>query len=659
MKIGEHIGEHFARLGRAQQSRRFKVIAGIAVLVIGIVAFSAWYVAVHAPAIERQNEALQAARPLLGIGAEAPTTGPAIDAQATIRSLRSTGALGSVALGVFVAVALGELIVWLGLGLTYLGLGLATLLVAMPLYLIGATHGLGQLLLGGAALSASFSILMRSAMLALGGGGPTMAIARNVLAEAVRMKISLVFIVLLVFLLAGMPMLLDPESLLRYRVQSFLQYSVSGSFWVLALLTLFFSVGTVAFEQRDRIIWQTMSKPVRPSSYLLGKWLGVVTLNLVLLSVTSTGVFLFTEHLRNQPAVGESEPYINSDGSSLMTPDREMLENQVLSSRRAVKPVYPPILPEEIEARVQERITALIAREPEYRTQPGRLRSVAKDFENAEITSAFEQQRSIPAGGIKQFEFAGLLPARLRAEREIRRGVSINQVSPLVIRFRAHSVADNPESLYRLQFFFADRSIVNETPLDIAQTIDVSPFLISDEGRLVFNVVNGDTDRGLPNPYSVRFGKTDFEALYTEGGYQANFARVILLQWSKLAFLAAVGVAASTFLSFPIACMVALLVLIASETGGYLAESLAYFPISEQGSFKPINLFIQIIAAPIARVFEPYAALRPTQNLIDGRVIPWGGMMVASGVITLCSGALLTLGWSVFRKRELAIYSGH
>ena len=655
MKIGEHI----ARLDRAQQSRRFKIIAGIAVLVIGIAAFSAWYVAVHAPAIERQTEAMRLAQPEITSGDGAPLTGPAIDAQATVRSLRSTGAVGSVALGVFVAVALCELIVWLGLGLAYIALGLVTALVAAPLYMIGATHGLGQLLLGGVALSASFSVLMRTAMLALGGGGPTMAIARNVLAEAVRMKISLVFIVLLVFLVAGMPMLLDPDSLLRYRVQSFLQYSVSGSFWVLALLTLFFSVGTVAFEQRDRIIWQTMSKPVRPSSYLLGKWLGVVTLNLVLLSVTSTGVFLFTEHLRNQPAVGESEPYINSDGTNLMTPDRDLLENQVLSSRRAVKPVYPTISPEDIAARVQERINDLIAREPEYRTQPERLRQIAKEFESAELVSAFEQQRAIPPGGVKQFEFAGLLPARLRAERELARGIPISQVSPLVIRFKAHSVADNPQSLYRLQFFFADRSIVNETPLDVAQTIDVTPFLISEDGRLVFNVVNGDTTRGLPNQFSVRFGQKDFEALFSEGGYQANFARVILLQWTKLAFLAAVGVSASTFLSFPIACMVALLVLIASETGGYLAESLAYFPISEAGSIKPINLFIQIIAAPIARVFEPYAALKPTQNLVDGRVIPWGGMLVASGVITLCSGALLTLGWAIFRKRELAIYSGH
>lgn len=654
MKLGELV----SRLDRAQHSRRFKIIAGVAVLVIGIIAFSAWFVTVHSPAMERQAEALQQVGTMIE-AEEASAAGPAIDTDAAIRTLRSTGSVGAVATGVFVAVALCELIIWLGLGIWYFTLALVTALVAVPLYLIDATQGLGQLLLGGVALSASFSILMRAAMLALGGGGATMAIARNVLAEAVRMKISLVFIVLLVFLLAGMPMLLDPESLLRYRVQSFLQYSVSGSFWVLALLTLFFSVGTVAFEQRDRIIWQTMSKPVRPANYLVGKWLGVVTLNLVLLSVTSTGVFLFTEHLRGQLAVGESEPYINADGSPFMTTDREILENQVLTARRGVQPNYPPIDPESVAVSVQQRVDALIAREPEYRTQPERLRLAIHDFEVDELLSASEQLRSIAPGGIKQFEFVGLLDVRRRAERAVASGVSPTQVAPVVIRFKAHAVADDPSALYRLQFYFADHSKLNETPLDILQSIEVSPFQIDQDGRLAFNVLNGDATRGVANPYTVRFGKETFEVLYPVGGYQTNFVRVIALQWAKLAFLAAVGVAASTFLSFPIACMVAVLILIASETGGYLAESLQYFPIKEQGAFKPVNLIIQVIAAPIARVFEPYAALKPTENLVDGRVIPWGGMLLAVSVISISAAALLTAGWTIFRKRELAIYSGH
>ncbi len=52
-----------------------------------------------------------------------------------------------------------------------------------------------------------------------------------------------------------------------------------------------------------------MAKPVA-RRYLLGKWVGVAALAGVLLAVSSSGVFLFVEYLRNQPAIGEKEAFI-------------------------------------------------------------------------------------------------------------------------------------------------------------------------------------------------------------------------------------------------------------------------------------------------------------------------------------------------------------
>ena len=109
--------------------------------------------------------------------------------------------------------------------------------------------------------------------------------------------------------------MLEVDSPLRYRVQSFLQYGTGGSFWIIAILTLVFSVSTVAFEQRDKTIWQTMTKPVASWQYVLGKWLGVVGLNAVLLTVCASAVFLFTEYLRQQPARGEQSAFVTSTGA--------------------------------------------------------------------------------------------------------------------------------------------------------------------------------------------------------------------------------------------------------------------------------------------------------------------------------------------------------
>ena len=111
------------------------------------------------------------------------------------------------------------------------------------------------------------------------------------------MKISVVFIVILLVLMALIPNSLTEDQPLRFRVQQWLSYGLGFSYAVLALLTLFLSVATVAFEQRDKIIWQTATKPVASWQYVLGKWSGVMVLNLVLLSVSAGGVYIFTEFL--------------------------------------------------------------------------------------------------------------------------------------------------------------------------------------------------------------------------------------------------------------------------------------------------------------------------------------------------------------------------
>ncbi len=82
---------------------------------------------------------------------------------------------------------------------------------------------------------------------------------------------------LLLFGLAALPLVLDPTTPLRYRVQAFMQYATGGAFWLIAILTL-------VVQRRHRVplssgikrIWQTMTKPVAAWQYILGKWLGVV-----------------------------------------------------------------------------------------------------------------------------------------------------------------------------------------------------------------------------------------------------------------------------------------------------------------------------------------------------------------------------------------------
>ncbi len=359
------IARLLARLDRTQHSRRFKIVATAVVAALAIGGFVAIWVAGNAPGADAPppDEAAPA-QPVSWI--EAGPIG-AIDGVLDTLLLQVTSTEGAIAAGLAFAIATlaACVIIWLGLALSYLALLVVGWLIAWPLMTIDATRPIGELLMGVVPLALIFLTLIQTARVGLFGSNPVIAIARNLLNEAVRMKISVVFIVLLLILMALIPNSLTEDQPLRYRVQQWLSYGLGFSYAVLALLTVFLSVATVAFEQRDKIIWQTATKPVASWQYVLGKWTGIMVLNLVLLSVAAGGVFIFTEYLRHQPAEGESAYYVDLRGRSTKGPDRapstdrRILERQVLTARVAIEPEPPRPTELRVQAAVDARLAEL------------------------------------------------------------------------------------------------------------------------------------------------------------------------------------------------------------------------------------------------------------------------------------------------------------
>jgi ABC-type transport system involved in multi-copper enzyme maturation permease subunit len=651
------LGEIAGRLDRVQKSRRFKLIATVLVVVLGIGGFASWLVAQNAPGArdgaassaqvqpERESPAPDAAQDETDrVLADADERlDERLDAEGLRRLLGARSSVVGVAIGVAIGMGVALIVVWLGLALTYLGLAAVVGVIAGPMSAIESTQGLARLLLGLTALAASFTAILEAIRLALGGRSTILAVARNVLNEAVRMKISIVFIVLLIFLLAALPGLLDPAQPLRYRVQTFLKWGVSGTYGVLALLTLFFSVATVAFEQRDRIIWQTMAKPVRPWEYLFGKWVGVMSVNLALLLVSASGVFLFTEYLRGLPAQGESAPYVNAEGIDVPTDDRLLLETQVLVARNGRAPTFPPIQAEMVEQLVEQRLAEALQRTDVG--NPGLLEQGIR----AEVRKDLDQARRLIAPG-RSME---LVFDNLGAARDAGR--------PLTLRYKLESGLNNPEELYRVVMIVDGVAIPREVSLDTMQTLTLRPQTIDENGRLVIEVINGDPFRGQMNRFSLGFPPDGVEILYVAGGYELNYLRVMAALWVKLGFIAAVGVAAASFLSFPVACFLAFLVLFSAQTASFLWESIDIFVgMQEKKGASPILTWIvQAIATPIAWAFSTYSELQPSRNLVEGRLLGWGAMLRSVAILGVWTVGVLAAGWSVFRKRELALYSGH
>ena len=64
----------------------------------------------------------------------------------------------------------------------------------------------------------------------------------------------------------------------------------------------------------------------------------------------------------------------------------------------------------------------------------------------------------------------------------------------------------------------------------------------------------------------------DMEVLYREGGFGLNFARGLGIIFCWMALLAALGLAAASFLSFPVAAFVSVAALIMVFSAGTLAN---------------------------------------------------------------------------------------
>ncbi len=644
-----NIREFLRRADALQKSRVFKIVASLVVVGVAIALFASYMVVRNAPGSEVSE--------LISMLEQRATEGAAPDAEkargdttvvdtglrAVERVLRGGSIVTGVAVGAASAAGLALVIIWLGLGLTYLFLALVAVLIAWPLQRVFGMPGLAQLTLGLTVLAASFTALMQGARLLLSGPGPVFAIAKNVLAEAVRMKVSLIFIVLLLLLLASLPLLLNEEQPLRYRVQAFLQYATGGAFWVVALLTLFFSASTVTGEQRDKVIWQTVTKPVAPWQYLLGKWLGVVTLAAVLMAVCGTTIFLFTEYLRSQPARGEDAPYVAS-GGEVISEDRLVLETQVLAARVSIGPTMPYSRSDE---EFQKAVTGYIEneriREPEFAKDPERREQVESDL----FKSLLDSYRAIEPGKWETFRFYGLGRAKAMG-------------AALTLRYRVDMGSNRPDQTARLTFVVNQAGqMVRESGLGTWHTVSLTSNAITPDGSLELIVLNADGETGYMNPSTISFPRDGLEISYSVGSYRSNFVRVMIVLLVKLAFLSMLTIWASTFVSFPVACIVAMGTFFMAEGAGYLKDAIENYGTT---TTKGETLYLQTVATWIAtvvqKVFAIYAELKPTAKLVDGRLLSVQSTFGGVAVLLAWTAALYGMAVLIFRRRELATYSG-
>jgi len=534
------------------------------------------------------------------------------------------------------AAAVGS--VWLGVFTGFVGVVLATAAIA-GLGLWMARPSVAFVATGMAGLVISFTLLMRLLLVLLGGGAGWMAVGQTVVREAVRLRISLGFIVTVLVVLPLIPLFIDPASPLRYQIQTFMARSLDLAYVCAACMSLMLGCATVAFEIRDRQVWQLLTKPLDRFSYLLGKWAGIVGLNAVLLVVCGVGIFLFVQWMRSRPAMDELD-YI-------------AVRDEVLAARDSSSPVYTRLTRDELQAAVDATIESDAALKQDIQDGRRRLEDVRREVSTERQKQHLAAQRQVAPGESRTLVFTGLGAAR-------------QQGGTLTLRFVLHAGASDSHSVYPILFRFKDGSWLDRKFVPVqASTIALPVDLIDDQGRLQVEFMNVAFDAKAkafaPGSDTFNWDQDAVQVLYRVGGFEGNYVRAMAVNLMKLSFLAMLAVCSATILSFPVACLLSFGIFLAGSMSPFLADSLKY-PIVELGE-GPIGQAVREVVLSIAALLEwllrPFGETGANDALVRGINVGWAVVLEAAAVIGVAwTGVTLLVGWAAFRRKELAIYSG-
>lgn len=459
-----------------------------------------------------------------------------------------------------------------------------------------------------------------------------LAVARTVVDEALRMKIAVVFVAILLICLASLPFAVDSSSsALRYRVQTLIHYGITATGALLSLMTVFLACGTLSLEITDLRIFTTLSKPIGRGQYLLGKWLGLLMLNTALLLVSGCAIHLTVRWVATQRALDNY--------------DRGVVDNEVLTARVSVKPEPPR---EEFEQRVRERIEKLKVQAPD---EYGLTREAQLENERQIREDVEKQWWSIAPQRSSTYIFRGLGAAK-RADEWVQ------------LRFNLHYIGDwsemNEEGQRiwrRFQINGRDLREPVEIVLGRYQTLAIPPSAVDDKGELRLTVFNIDPlKRDRMNDISMVFVHgVGLEALYQADSFGGNFWRAIGMVWIKLAFLAILGLSAATFLGFPVACLMCMVVLVSAWISGFLMMEIHRYGVDyESAGAQGMAWVIRGVVRAVAGVLQQYSRFGAAAQVADGRLVPWSDLLACFGWIGMvwCGGTGM-LGWLIFRIREV------
>jgi hypothetical protein len=447
------------------------------------------------------------------------------------------------------------------------------------------------------------------------------AVAINTLKQAIRMKIAAVFIVLLLVLLPVLGFSATGDGTLKGRLQTFVSYGLSLSSFLLCLLTIIASIYTLSSDIQQRQIYTVVTKPIRRFQLILGKVLGIILLDAVLLLLFSAVIYTITIYTPRftEPSAEEVR----------------RADNEFFTARAGLMPPQ-----DDVRKEVDKTYGKL--------EKDGQLEQLFRGSSRkkilAEITKRKQlEKRAVRSGGELLWEFNDVKV--------------IGPEQSLFIRYKYNVSATPPGQQVHALWFAGDirqakYGLRHETPIrdferkDLIRTfheIEVPADVVAKDGYLAIGFLNSPLNRT-----SVIFPLDGIEILYRADSFGANFARAVILIMIRLVFLACLGTFAATFLSFPVAILFCTVIFFTATFSTFLIDSFDYLDdhLSQAYSYT---------VKPVLQLLPQFDKFNPTGYLIAGRFVSWSLLAQALAfMVTIKAMLLLLVALVIFGYREIA-----
>jgi hypothetical protein len=436
------------------------------------------------------------------------------------------------------------------------------------------------------------------------------------------MKTAIVFMLLLIVLLPTLSLTGTGDGTAMGRVQSFVSYGLGLVVFLLSVLTIIVSCYTLSSDIKHKQIYTVITKPVRRFELIIGKILGVVILDLLLLFVFASVIYVLALQLPRFSKADESE--------------LKRLEDEFYTARAGLTFNFDELA---IENSALEAYNKLV--------QTDQLdKSRSREEILAELRKTERHSRtSAEPGGQVLWEFEKVRPFDANESIFVRFKFNASQMPADKNIYGIWYVGDYRQIKYgqgRMQtpIYTVPRKDTERSPHEFEVPADA----VAADGYLAVVFYNQPI-----NGTTVMFPIEDgFEVLYKAGSFGNNFLRVVAIVFVRLVFLAVLGVSLSVWLGFPVAILCSFSIYFMGAINGFVVGSFGYLG-------QDIQVFYQYVVQPLVWLLPKFDEnYNISRYIIDARLIKSGFLILVTGTLAIKSLILLLAGFLIFAKREIA-----